>query len=163
MKRFSSLTLDSISLTLDGVTNIDGAHLSVSGGAVLTLPGVRSFRNSIECCGAQWIATGAGSVLNLPGLTNLSGSALSWYMNLQALAGGQVVLSNVVTIPDSYLSVLADGPNSVVDLSGLTDYLGINSTLALEARNGGTILVPQLVYTDRVNITLRLGGCTGSA
>ena len=63
-------------------------------------------------------ASGAGSVLDLSGVTNLAGGSCGALV-LQALAGGQIVLSNLTTLPDSNVSALADGTNSEVDLSRL--------------------------------------------
>jgi hypothetical protein len=139
------------------ITNIDKSSLYVSGGAVLSLPGLRSYGGRTDCGSSTWQASGAGSVLDLSGLTNLAGGDCG-SVNIQALSGGQVVLSNVVRIPDSNVSVLADGTNSVVDLSSLVDYLGSSKSLALEARSGGSIVVPKLVELVRANLIVRNTG-----
>jgi phage/plasmid primase-like uncharacterized protein len=141
-------------------TNINGANLSVSGGAVLSLPAVVGFQAG--CANPIWQANGAGSVLELPGLTSLQGANCGLFnaLNLEALSGGQVLLTNVVTIVSDPVSVLSEGTNSVVDLSGLTSNGG---SLNVDASGGGSVLVPQLANSGLVSLTLTASGFISTA
>ena len=160
-RKLLGVTLESgVTLTLPGVTNIDGANFTVSGGAMLSLPGVSRYRQNSTECGATWLASGEGSIIDLPGLTNLTGFNCSILggVSIQALAGAHVLLTNLAVIPDGPVSVLADGFNSLVDLSAMTGHPGVNFSLSLEARNGGSICVPRLVDGNHVTLTLKAGG-----
>jgi hypothetical protein len=152
----SSLTANgaNVVLTVSGTVAADGASLNARNGATLSLPGLRTYQAAAGCAGATWQANGAGSVLDLPGLTNLVGGFCSGLapLNMQALAGGQVLLTNVTTIPDSTVSVLAEGANSVVALPELADFQGSKYPLSLETRGGGNILVPQLAHASQMNL-----------
>src|SRR5881296_2745052 len=78
---------------------------------------------------------------------------------IQALSGGQVVLSNLVTIGDGAVNVYADGTNSVVDLSSFTGFSGsAGHYMPVEARNGSRILMPQVVDGHGLLVTVRSGG-----
>jgi hypothetical protein len=146
----SSFTMDSAStLTASGAAasmavtgpTVSGGSLYASGGAVLSLPGVRRYQDGNTCC-RTWQASGAGSVLSLPGLTNLVGNTFSsiWAQNIQALAGGRIELGALGVISGGAVSVLADGTNSVVDLSTLNSFNPAQATFV--ATNGGVILRP---------------------
>ena len=108
---------------------------SALGGAVLSLPSLTSYS---EDSGLADIvrtleAVGTGSVLDLPSLVTLSGTSTNEaYVRIEASAGGQINMSSVTTIEtlDSVYGFLergivvsADGADSVVDLSTLTDFL----------------------------------------
>ena len=143
-----------MSVELPGLMNIDNSNLYVSGGAVLSLPGVRSYQSP----SGTWQASGAGSRLVLAGLTNAVLGASGWPHYLHATGGGRVELPALVTLGDGVLDILADGTNSVVDLSSLQSYNpGGAQDCIMEARNGGTIVVPQLVQ-GRLQFTLRPDG-----
>ena len=145
-----------MSLELPGLVNIDNSDLYISGGGVLSLPGVGSYQSS---GGPTWQASGAGSRLVLAGLTNaVFGSGGSWHY-IKALSGGRVELAVLAVMGDGYTDVLADGTNSVVDLSNLRSYnMGGTRYGNMEARNGGTIIVPQLAQAPRMNFRLRPDG-----
>ena len=143
------------SLSALGLTNIDGVSLYASDGCVLSLPGVQSYSNANA--GPTWQASGAGSVLELPALTNLSSSWCCWFY-LSALNGGQLRLTNLATIPSGYLSALADGADSRLDLPALRAAPGAYYPINFEARNGGTVWAPQLWGGPQVGITVRSGG-----
>ncbi len=154
-----------VSFTLDGggfistaqIKSLGWASLTVSGGSVLSFPGVGSYQEPGGCGSLTWMANGAGSVLDLSALTNLTGGNCGT-LGIQALAGGQVMLSNVVAMVDGNVTVFAGGTNSVVDLSGLPAYQGSSLNFSVEAQAGGKVLLPQLTSINRVNFTLDGGG-----
>jgi uncharacterized protein YunC (DUF1805 family) len=154
------------SLAADGtismaqLTNITGAGLSVSSGQTVSLPGVVSYQPPGVCEGIAWEANGAGSVLSLPALTNVTGNTVCGYLSVQALNGGQVLLSSVLSDLGGSLSVQSDGSNSLVDLSSLAGNAGV---LNLEASGGGSVLVPKLADGNGVNFNLAAGGTISMA
>ncbi|NOS71815.1 MAG: hypothetical protein HOP33_18035, partial [Verrucomicrobia bacterium] len=122
------------------------ASLNVSGGSVLSLPALRSYLKD-GCAGTTLQASGAGSVLALPALTNLVAATPSVYgcagLSVQALAGGQVLLTSLMNL-DGTVYVLADGTNSVVDLSAFTNLH--QGPVVLEVQNGGKILFANQIF-----------------
>jgi hypothetical protein len=146
--------------TGSGPTSGDGANLSASGGAVLSLPGLVSYQAPSVCETVAWQADGAGSGVSLPGLTNVTGNTVCAYLTVRASNGGQVLLSNVVKDLGGSLSVQSDGSNSLVNLSWLTENAG---TLNLEASGGGSVLVPKLADGNGVNFNLAPGGAISTA
>jgi hypothetical protein len=156
-----SLTLNSGGLISTAqFTNINGASLQVNGGAVLSLPGVASYQAG--CPNIIWQASGTGSVLELPELTSLQEPTCEDTLNIEGSSGGQVILSNVMTIQAAagYVSVQADGSNSLVNLSALSANGG---ALSLESSGGGSVLVPGLVESGSMNLTLNSGGLISTA
>ena len=61
---------------------------------------------------------------------------------INALSGGRVELPAVQSLGLGYFNLLADGVDSVVDLSGVSSEDTANSVLAVEARNQGQIALP---------------------
>ena len=101
---------------------------------------MRSFQKTGTECGATWQATGAGSVIDLPGLISLKGFSCSILggVKIQANSGGFVNLRNLVTVSNNYVSVLADGADSLIDLSGLLNFPEPPS-FSLTNRSGGIV------------------------
>jgi len=157
LNRSRGFTIQGTNLSLPALTNLDGASISVSSGAGLTLPGLATFTDTAGCCGVLWEANGPGTLLSFPALTNLAGNP-TWTPTIRALAGGQIQLGAVTQIPDSYLYFLADGTNSLVNLGGLAAYNGPARTLSFEARNAGSISAPLLVDGIWSAFTVRSGG-----
>ena len=57
-----------------------------------------------------------------------------------------------------YFTILADGVDSVVDLSGVTTEDTTNSIVSVEAKNQGQVWLPQLADGGTVDLTMRSGG-----
>lgn len=145
-------------LSLPGVASIDGADLVVGGGARLTLPAVTTYADTDGCCGALWRAEGAGSVLSLPNLAELTGNP-TWAMKLQALAGGEVRLPALGRIPNSLLTLLARGPGSLIDLPLLPAYdASGNFRMSLTAEDQGLINLPLVTDASGMTFVLHTGG-----
>lgn len=136
-----TLALDgsNTTLTVDGSTTADTASFSVSGGAVLTLPGLQSYQKPARQ-DATWRATGAGSALVFPALTNVVGDLdCCWRLYLQAYEGARVVMSHVISF-EGRINVVADGRDSVVDCSGATHLaFGASSAAQFVASNSGKL------------------------
>ena len=82
---------------------------------------------------ASWQASGPGSVLVL-GVANIV-SVPSYNLNVNALAGGQVLLASLVSLNDAVI-VQADGTNSLVDLPQLVTATNVS----FSAQSGGSVL-----------------------
>ena len=154
--------------------------LNVSGGLTLRLPSLTNYSGG---SGSSPIlqASGAASVLDLPVLQTVQGPSEQFQtLTIQALGGGHLNLSGVQTIitpANTYgqlargIAVLANGTNSLVDLSGLTYFgdAGVPSTSFMQVTNGGQILVPNLQNLVGVSLyvsgglTLNLPALTNSA
>jgi hypothetical protein len=130
---------------LRSLATMDNGSLTVSGGGTLSLPSLGSYVKT-ECAGPTWQVSGAGSVLDLAGLTNLVVESCNGLF-VQALAGGQVVLTNVTSL-DGPVSVLADGSGSVVNLSRLVAVTGTNGSASFTAQNEGSVLLPLLAVSQ---------------
>jgi hypothetical protein len=141
-------------------TNIDDASFYVTGGELLTLPGVRACQAA--CGNVTWQASGAGSVLELPALTSLQEPTCYDTLTIHGMSGGQVILSNAVSIAaaNGYVSLEADGSNSLVNLSALATNLAV---LSLEASGGGSVLMPRFATSGNMNLTLNSGGSISTA
>ena len=136
----------------------NGASFFLTSGQTLTLPMLRTYEVFPEWDGTRLLqASGPDTVLSLPNVTNVVGNPRrNGYLRIEALNGGRVDLSSVVTMTQPYdgsdatvprgICVLADGTNSVVDLSGLErfDDLAATPGSSVVTRNGGTILLPKL-------------------
>jgi hypothetical protein len=147
-------------ISLAQFTNVDGANFSANAGVILSLPGVASYHSG--CGNIQWVAAGAGSVLELPELTTIQEPTCDDTLTIQGKSGGQVLLSNVVTIlaGDGFVSAEADGSNSLVNLSALSTNSG---ALSLEASGGGNVQVPSLAISSNMTLTLNSGGLIPTA
>ncbi len=133
-----------------------GRDLTVSGGAVLSLPGMTNYQGA---CGSSLEANGSGSVLALPGVTTLT-QTCGYGLMIEAENGGQVLLTNVAAL-SGVISAQADGSNSVLNLSHLANNAG--TPLYLEANGGGSVLLPDLVDGNQINLTLAAGGFISTA
>jgi fibronectin-binding autotransporter adhesin len=133
----STLTVTSGTVTLS-IPDINGASLNVSGGAMLSLTGVMNYQSG--CANALWQASGAGSILDLPGLTNLQGAACGDTLTIQALSGGQVLLPDLQSITNGNVAFLSDDTGSTINLTGLSAFVLQHGQGSLSAENGGTIL-----------------------
>jgi len=140
------------SLVTAGAVVATNASFYATGGAVVTLPGLKeSYGNSL------WHVSDPGSALHLPGLTNL---APGFIFNAMISDGGQLLASNLVRIGvEGFARVRADGTNSFVDLGSLREAVA----LSLESWNGATLWVPHFTGGPEVSIELRGGGLVPTA
>ncbi len=155
--QLAGLTVDAMSVDFPGLTNLVTGGVTVGGGAVVTLPGLGSYAKGTTCVGVIWQASGAGSVLDLSALTSLSGGPCAT-LSIQALSGGAVIASNLPSITDGTVNFLADGTNSRVDLGGLQQSLATSRAVTFEARNSGTMWMPQFPGAPTATVTLKSNG-----
>ncbi len=148
-------------VAVSGPAVVDDGNFNISGGAVVTFPTLRNFTK--ECNGGFWTVSGAGSILSMPALTNITGQICN-YPVIQASSGGQILLSNLTTVLAGPLGFQADGAGSIVDLSRLTNCNGQNGYLVtFEASSGGDLKIPNLTGGSYLSLTLNPGGVVPTA
>ncbi|HBI43673.1 MAG TPA: hypothetical protein DDY78_12610 [Planctomycetales bacterium] len=162
------LTVTGGSLTLPGLTDVDGSHLSVQNGGALALPGLTRLTNP-DVATTTFEAYGRGSVLDVSALTTLTQLT---YLDVVAQSGGEVKLTGLTSLStQQFISVIDTGNSTLLDpnlttLNGVRVTLDgtdaqvanswttfINGTLAI---TGGSLTLPGL--NDYANSTLRLSG-----
>ncbi|HVA45955.1 MAG TPA: hypothetical protein VNH11_06170 [Pirellulales bacterium] len=135
-----------------GITIEDTGNSTLDDGNVTTLSRVSATLDGTDPnVAASWTSLTAGSLTvdgnssgsgdNLPGLTDVDDSTL------EALSGGQLALPNLISYDSNSTTFVADGRNSVLDVSALTSFTQ-TGPWTIEATNGGTV---------------KLGGLTGLA
>lgn len=141
----SNLTVSTTdgALLVTGPAKLDGVSLYVSEGGSLSLPvmaGVSA--QGLKDAGVSWNCNGAGSLLNVGGLTGLSGAAYPWRTEIYATDSGKVTLGGDFEIPGGELLLIASGPGSELNMTGLRrlspDYVD------MYARDGGKVSAPNL-------------------
>jgi hypothetical protein len=157
-----------VSVELSGATSMldvsklsgaNGLNLRAESGATLSLPvGITSYNAGIS---TTISANGAGSSVNLPGLTSLTGPTGFAVTRLVAEAGSTVNLGSLTTIPAGAVEANATGMASMIDLSSLTTFSPDNPSGArrLRAENGGRIVSPNLT-TIGSGVSVELSGAT---
>jgi hypothetical protein len=163
---YGEFQLQTGTLQLNSLANIDNSTFNTSQGGVLTLPAVTTYLNSTS--NFIYLSTyGAGSILSLPNLASIGSSTFAIPIN--AYSGGHTLLPGLKTIDLTNPSitdaviVLSTGANSFVDLSGLVNFIGsnndstapsaVNIFSAITYTNGGVVLDPNLTTIENVNIT----------
>ena len=163
----ATISVSGATALFPNVSTLDGTSVLVSGGVTLAFPALTSFSQTATQS-RTWQASGAGSVLDLSGLTSLTGSvAAAAAFNITTLNGGQVDLGSLTTINVPGTSITgriffkADGNGSLVDLSNLTNFTGaaVLTPSRLEVGNGGDLNIPNLTILDGIDLLL---GTTGT-
>jgi RHS repeat-associated protein len=159
-----TLVVGAETVTLPGLTDLDGSNVTVENGGSLTLSGITSYANPNSGGDTTLMqATGANSTLSLPALTGL-GSLQSTFM-IEATEGGQTllpVLTSISANPDNVL-IESDGTGSEIDVSSLVSFIGADIGFGtpgaeLSQTNGGSILDGRL--TTLLNLTVVVSGET---
>jgi hypothetical protein len=155
LTNLTSLTT-TVSINFPALYDFTDGNLSVMNGASVTMSALTNYTKL--CNGGYWTVSGSNSMLNLPALTNITGQACN-YPVIQAETGGQIILSNVLSIVAGPLGFQADGTNSLIDLSALASVSGQNSfQVTFEASAGGTLHLPNMTGGPLVGVTLNAGG-----
>ena len=156
-----ALTVDGSAPNFGQVTNIDDCDVIALNGGVARLTNV--FRVTHGNQNPTWRADGAGSLVDLSSVTNLT---LGYYRALyvQAYNGGAVDLHRVRTAAGA-VQVDAQDAGTVVDLSGLVGRwtsLG-SSELVLHAQTGASILMPNVTQLEHASLRVDDPGTISTA
>ncbi len=164
-------SLDLVNLQLVGaftlkttqLTSFARASITLNGGAVLPLPGITSYHQPL----GQNIffgADGAGTKLQLPNLTTITGdpSGNQGLLTLQATNGGAVEATALTQLTTSNrVNLYADGKDGasnpgLVNVSSLASFVGHQTYgSGIDVRNGGEVRVSNsLTSLDLVNISV---------
>jgi hypothetical protein len=129
--------------TATGACHLDGANMEVHNGATLSLPGLSQYTaGSVTNDYVNWQSWDAGSLLDLPGLTNLAGSPDPWMMQILSRGGGHVKLGGQFSILSGAVRLMAYDTNSVLEAAGLRRLAPNYCDVA--ANDGGRISLPGL-------------------
>lgn len=142
-----------VTFTARSTETLGHSKLYAREGALLSFPEVHSY--VVPEPANTWHmleANGAGSVLDLSGITNIDAGRDLLYV--QAVSGGLLDLGNVDSV-DGQIQMKADGSDSVVDVSKLQAHRGETSRLSVEARGGGRVSIDQLRNGSHLNLTLQ--------
>jgi hypothetical protein len=143
---------------LPALTNLDGGSLLAAAGGQIILPALQVVNPLLSCNNnSLWEANGTGSQIIAPALVALSGSACV-SDQIEALAGGQITLSNLNSMNGLNIMVLADGAGSVIDLSHISSFLSTHAVASsLTAQNSGVILLGPQAFLQNIAIKISSG------
>ncbi len=127
------------SVTLSGLTAIDGSSFFATGGGSLTLPVATSYSQAAPqtFVTQTFRAEGIDSLLDLGGLTALTnGTFYASRLTIEAVGGGTIDLHSVATIDDATsgdtrrrsIDITADGTGSTIRLNALTSITDAQAT-----------------------------------
>lgn len=123
IRQLAYLTVSGAGMRADfaALTNLNGGDITVSDGAAVSLP---ALHHHIEqgWGPSSWSANGSGSVLELPGLTNIYVASGYNSLALEASGGGRFLASNLVAIAGGEVSIDAAGSGSLIDLSSVSGF-----------------------------------------
>ncbi len=149
-------------LTLAGVIRADGASFEASDGATLSIPSLQSYAKGSGCAAVIWEANGGDSVLEISGLTNVTGADCA-SLAVRATGGGEVRLSGLTTVSEGTIGFRSEGAGSLISLPALWQSLAANRDVSFEARDDGTISMPAFRGGRRITVALSSGGLLPAA
>ena len=159
-------------ISMSGLTTIDGSRFLATGGGQLSIPATSyAFADGQNDLARVFRAEGAGSLLDLHGLTSLTnGTSYDSHLRLEAVGGATLNLSGATQIADANagdtrhrsIDILVDGAGSTIRLDALAtfnDVFGLAppgadgqwSTLTV---NDGTVIAPLLTSLSGVDLVL---------
>jgi hypothetical protein len=162
----TTMEVEGISVTLEGLQRLDGASFIVRLGGALVLPGARTYFGAATENSQirRFRAEGTGSRLSLPNLTGIrNGDAFGSDIEIEAVAGGQVDLSMVRQFSDDTgdtrsrrIRVSADGFGSQINLGRLESFIDENSDVlsSIAVQSGGEVLLGALRDLQGVSLSL---------
>ena len=111
-------------LTVEGTAAINAVDLFASGGGVLWMPTVQTRTGHGSYSTIR--ASGAGSLIGLPGVREFFGDTNTYWTTVEALSGGVVSLSSATLIgktgpAGNATRLRAEGADSRIDLASLTE------------------------------------------
>ena len=149
------------SVTASGATVAADSDFNAASGGAIHLPNLKYVINNTQ--NVTWRADGAGSLLDLSSITNLTlGSSRVCYV--QAYNGGAVDLHRV-TAAAGAVQIDARDAGTVVDLSGMTGrWASLGSyTLILHAQTGASILIPNVTQLENAELRVDNTGTISTA
>ncbi len=156
------LAVSSASLIASGVaasvqaasSSLTAAKLRAFSGATIVLPATSYVGSSGTNGNVE--ANGSGSLVDLSGMTTMSGGGFIRTLYVEATNGGTVDLSSLTEVTGGATHMLASGADSLIDLSALTSYIDTNGNRSslISATSGGQIDAPVLSVLSAVNVTL---------
>lgn len=156
-------TLEHGQLQLENGGTITTAQFTSLGAVNLTLVNasltLSNLQNLTLSNTVNWSLHGAGQVLDLSGLTNLSVVGASRRLTLTVQGGARADLSALRSATGG-LSILTYQPGSVADLSRLGAVwsgAGASGGVLAEAQSGSTLLLSQLEELDQGQLVARSG------
>ena len=158
-----SLTIEGGSFTLPALTDLNGSNLTVEGGGTLVLSELASYTGTSSSFYAENIfqATGSGSSISFPILTEITTPDQYYGLSIQAYAGGQVAIPLLASLNNtnanpSQVGLNAEGPQSKISVPSLTtiNNYDTNGQAVLEATSGATLIDPLLTSLNEVLVTV---------
>jgi hypothetical protein len=159
-----TLTADQgAAFAVGGAATLDGANVFALSGSTISLPGASGYDGSVGP-NKTIRADGAGSQINLPGVTQLIGAGGAGdgsRVAFEALNGGSLNLSQVPGLVSGNAWFSAQGTSSQIDLSALTSFTGArNDVNYLQADGTGSQLdlsaVTQLIGAGGAGDSIRV-------
>ncbi|MCA9185233.1 MAG: hypothetical protein KDA99_06420, partial [Planctomycetales bacterium] len=151
------------SIDLTSTTDIDEASLFARGGASLEPSAVTSMVHGSS--GATVEADGVGSLVDLSGITALSGGTVVG-TTVRAFNGGRVDLTGITSITAGAIDFVSSGAESVLDISNVTEYAATNmaSSRRIRGEGGGTVMLRPAGTVELTNVQMSVtsdGSITG--
>lgn len=143
-----------------GLTSFNRSSLAVSGGLVMTLPGLTSYDNTGLNASRAFEANGTNSRVNLPNLTLVRGGSGGFDVSFRALNGGVVDIPLLAQVTQGDAMFIAQGTNSRVQVPALTTLTGTDPSSSRLEAGGGGVVVPSsgAVQLTRAGVWLTSGG-----
>jgi hypothetical protein len=158
----SSLTVTGGSPSFAALNDLDNSNVLVSNGAQVSMPALTSYTHNNAANAVTLEATGTGSTLTLANLAGLTlGTSFLTEVNIEALAGGNVILPGLAQINTGPVQLISDGASSVLNVWNVTAFSlasGSWTGSAMQATNNGKILAYSLQSTSGVTTTVNTGG-----
>ena len=139
-------------ISISQISQADDAAIEANGGAVVSMSSLANYATTGK---GNFRSNGENSLLDLSGVSNI---ALSGSLPISAQFGGRIDLSsltNIENVSNGRISLLANGPNSVVDLSSLNSE-SRHMLRNINVENEGTVLWG--APTTMKNANLRVSG-----
>ena len=154
----STLSVEGSSFEATGGSQLDGVSLTVSGGAVLSLPGLLSWQiPAVSWSLIPWTATDRGSRLELANLSEIriSTSSMNCSMAINATRGGTVSMPALVRLTGeggtccgggSGINLSASGQGSVINLPLLPEFRNesVSPSASITVTSNGKVNAPLL-------------------
>ncbi|MHC4178515.1 MAG: hypothetical protein ACYSWU_13475, partial [Planctomycetota bacterium] len=157
-----------VARSFGNLRHVYNSSLGAGPGGTLALPNLTTLEmadggyEELKASGTD--EEGHAALLDLSSVTNITGR--NWSLWVEAKDGGLLDVSGLRSNYQGIISGRAEGPGSVVDLSGLTSYSGGAGSYPprLEAYSGGHVILPEtLCRLDRVSLAFRDGGTMTTA